>query len=61
MISVGEGKKLIQDKIESVIKLIRSKGVGIIFCTQTPEDISENVLGQLGLNFINDEPCILPS
>lgn len=41
--------KIIQDKIESVIKLIRSKGVGIIFCTQTPADISENVLGQLGL------------
>ena len=45
----NDNNKLIQDKIESVIKLIRSKGVGIIFCTQTPEDISENVLGQLGL------------
>ena len=44
-----DSNKIIQDKIESVIKLIRSKGVGIIFCTQTPADISENVLGQLGL------------
>jgi hypothetical protein len=45
----NNSNKIIQDKIESVIKLIRSKGVGIIFCTQTPADISENVLGQLGL------------
>ena len=45
----NESNKIIQDKIESVIKLIRSKGVGIIFCTQTPADISVNVLGQLGL------------
>ena len=45
----NENNKVIQDKIEAVIKLIRSKGVGIIFCTQSPADISENVLGQLGL------------
>ena len=45
----NDTNKIIQDKIESVIKLIRSKGVGIIFCTQTPADISVNVLGQLGL------------
>jgi hypothetical protein len=45
----NDSNKIIQDKIESVIKLIRSKGVGIIFCTQTPADISVNVLGQLGL------------
>ncbi len=45
----NENNKIIQDKIESVIKLIRSKGVGIIFCTQSPTDISETVLGQLGL------------
>ena len=45
----NDSNKIVQDKIESVIKLIRSKGVGIIFCTQTPADISENVLGQLGL------------
>ncbi|MDX1907007.1 MAG: helicase HerA-like domain-containing protein [Bacteroidia bacterium] len=37
------------DQIESIIKLIRSKGVGIFFITQTPTDIPEAVLGQLGL------------
>ncbi len=37
------------DQIETVIKLIRSKGVGIYFCTQNPTDIPEDVLGQLGL------------
>lgn len=41
-------KELI-DKIEAIVKLIRSKGVGIFFCTQSPTDIPENVLGQLGL------------
>ena len=45
----NDTNKIIQEKIESVIKLIRSKGIGIIFCTQTPADISVNVLGQLGL------------
>ena len=37
------------DQIEVIIKLIRSKGVGIFFCTQTPTDIPNDVLGQLGL------------
>jgi len=37
------------DQIESIIKLIRSKGVGIYFCTQNPTDIPEAVLSQLGL------------
>lgn len=36
-------------KIESVIKLIRSKGVGIFFCTQNPMDVPAPVLSQLGL------------
>lgn len=35
--------------LDTVVKLIRSKGVGIIFCTQTPNDIPENILSQLGL------------
>ena len=35
-------------KIEQVIRLIRSKGVGIYFVTQSPTDIPENILGQLG-------------
>ena len=37
------------DKIEQVVRLIRSKGVGIYFISQTPLDIPDNVLGQLGL------------
>jgi DNA helicase HerA-like ATPase len=36
-------------KIEAIIKLIRSKGVGVFFCTQTPTDVPDSVLGQLGL------------
>ncbi len=36
-------------QIETVIKLIRSKGVGIFFCTQNPQDIPASVLSQLGL------------
>lgn len=37
------------DKIEQVVRLIRSKGVGVFFVTQSPLDIPERVLGQLGL------------
>lgn len=37
------------DQIETIIKLIRSKGVGIFFCTQNPTDIPAGVLSQLGL------------
>ncbi|MGB0933406.1 MAG: helicase HerA-like domain-containing protein [Lishizhenia sp.] len=37
------------DQIETIIKLIRSKGVGIFFCTQNPQDVPEDVLAQLGL------------
>lgn len=42
-----ENNKALLDKLEQVIKLIRSKGVGIFFCTQNPRDISDNVLAQL--------------
>ncbi|MEM6262581.1 MAG: helicase HerA-like domain-containing protein [Bacteroidota bacterium] len=37
------------DQVEAIVKLIRSKGVGIFFCTQNPADIPNEVLGQLGL------------
>lgn len=37
------------DKIEQVVRLVRSKGVGVYFITQSPMDIPENVLGQLGM------------
>lgn len=40
--------KAMTDKIEQVIRLIRSKGIGIYFVTQSPTDIPENILGQLG-------------
>lgn len=47
MLFDGTSKALL-DKIEQVIRLIRSKGVGIYFITQSPMDIPENILGQLG-------------
>jgi len=40
--------KALQDQIESIVKLIRSKGVGIFFATQNPSDIPDAVLSQLG-------------
>lgn len=40
--------KLLVDKIEQVVRLIRSKGVGIYFISQSPADIPDSVLGQLG-------------
>ena len=44
----SDTSKALLDKIEQVIRLIRSKGVGIYFITQSPTDIPENILGQLG-------------
>ena len=41
--------KALKNKIESIIKLIRSKGVGIFFVTQNPTDIPDDVLSQLGM------------
>ena len=35
-------------KIEQVVRLVRSKGVGVYFVTQNPRDVPDNVLGQLG-------------
>ena len=40
--------KALVDKIEQVIRLIRSKGVGVYFVTQNPTDIPDSILGQLG-------------
>ena len=47
MLFDGTSKAMV-DKIEQVIRLIRSKGVGIYFVTQSPTDIPESILGQLG-------------
>ena len=43
-----EAPKALLEKIEQVVRLIRSKGVGVYFVTQSPLDIPETVLGQLG-------------
>ncbi len=43
-----DAPKALLDRIEQVVRLIRSKGVGIYFITQSPLDVPENVLGQLG-------------
>ena len=40
--------KALAEKIEQVVRLIRSKGVGVYFVTQSPTDIPEDILGQLG-------------
>ncbi len=45
----NEASKALLDQIESIIKLIRSKGIGIYFVTQNPYDIPDSVLSQLGL------------
>ncbi len=47
MLFDGTAKALV-DKIEQVVRLIRSKGVGVYFVTQSPTDIPEEILGQLG-------------
>ncbi|MBR5597584.1 MAG: DUF853 family protein [Lachnospiraceae bacterium] len=44
----NNASKALLNKIEQVVKLIRSKGVGIYFITQNPKDIPEGVMGQLG-------------
>jgi DNA helicase HerA-like ATPase len=44
----SEASDALLDQLESTIKLIRSKGIGVVFCTQQPTDIPEAVLGQLG-------------
>ena len=44
-----EASQALLNQIESIVKLIRSKGIGIYFCTQNPYDIPDAVLAQLGL------------
>jgi len=44
-----EATKTLLDQIETIVKLIRSKGVGIFFVTQNPTDVPNGVLSQLGL------------
>ncbi|MBL0310761.1 MAG: DUF853 family protein [Bacteroidetes bacterium] len=44
-----EASKALHDQIETIVKLIRSKGVGVFFCTQNPTDVPDDVLAQLGM------------
>ena len=44
----NDSPKVLIDKIEKIVRLIRSKGVGVYFVSQNPSDIPDNVLGQLG-------------
>jgi DNA helicase HerA-like ATPase len=44
----ADAPKALLDKVEQVVRLIRSKGVGVYFVTQNPLDVPEKVLGQLG-------------
>ena len=44
-----EASKALLSQIESIVKLIRSKGIGLFFVTQNPNDVPDDVLGQLGL------------
>ena len=43
-----DAPKAFLTQVEQIVRLIRSKGVGVFFCTQAPTDIPESVLGQLG-------------
>jgi DNA helicase HerA-like ATPase len=45
----NEASKTLLDQIENIVKLIRSKGIGIFFVTQNPTDVPNGVLAQLGL------------
>lgn len=45
----NNASKALLNLLDTMVKLIRSKGVGLIFCTQTPNDIPDSVLSQLGL------------
>lgn len=44
----NDSPKALTEKVEQVVRLIRSKGVGVYFITQTPSDIPDSILGQLG-------------
>lgn len=46
-----QAPRALLDKVEQVVRLIRSKGVGVYFITQSPTDLPDDVLGQLGNRF----------
>ena len=45
----NEASQVLLQQIETIVKLIRSKGIGVFFCTQNPMDVPASVLSQLGL------------
>ena len=45
----NEASQVLLQQIETIVKLIRSKGIGVFFCTQNPMDVPASVLAQLGL------------
>lgn len=45
----NQASKALMNQIESIVKLIRSKGIGLYFVTQNPKDVPEDILAQLGL------------
>ena len=44
----GDAPPALQNKVEQVVRIIRSKGVGVYFCSQFPDDVPDEILGQLG-------------
>ncbi len=44
----NDAPPLLRQKVEQVVRIIRSKGVGIYFCSQFPDDVPDEILGQLG-------------
>jgi uncharacterized protein len=44
----ADAPSALRQRVEQVVRLIRSKGVGVFFCTQFPDDVPQEVLGQLG-------------
>jgi DNA helicase HerA-like ATPase len=44
----GDAPPALQNKVEQVVRIIRSKGVGVYFCSQFPDDVPDQILGQLG-------------
>lgn len=49
----NEAPKALLEKIEQVVRLIRSKGVGVFFITQSPQDVPDNVSSQLGNRIVH--------
>ncbi len=56
-----DAPKPLLDKVEQVVRLIRSKGVGVYFVTQNPQDVPETVLAQLGLRIQHALRAYTPS